>query len=210
MTRTSALLALALLSAPRLPAQAPVASVHLGLALEQTRREPPGASESLRGMVYGGDARIGIGHAFIRGGYAEGRLLSSGSGGGGRNIAEGVLEVGVRPFPGIEFGFGPFVRALSSDSVTERWVVWRLGAHGELPLYGDRLVCDVAFWEGVTARAEPVNATGTSAGGAAGVTYRIPGGRYAFRLAYRVDEAPGGPAGGLAANEVAAEIQLTP
>ena len=208
--RLGAVFALLLFTTHRLAAQTAVASVRFGVALEQMRREPPGAAQLLRGAAYGGELRVGIGNFFIGGGYAEGRLSPSGSNIGGRDLVEGSLEAGIRPFPGVEFGFGPFVRTLATDSASERWVVWRLGGRGEVPLYGDRVTCTLAFWEGVAARTEPVGATGSSTGGAAGVAYRFPGGRYALRLTYQVDEAPGGPAGSLAANEVAAEFQLTP
>ncbi|HET7024849.1 MAG TPA: hypothetical protein VFI39_06585 [Gemmatimonadales bacterium] len=187
--RTFCIVVASALGATALAGQQSPGTVHGDAALVWSRNDSGGQSSIVRGFVAGGEARLPIGRLIVGGGYREGALQPVSGTSAGRDLAEGWLFLGGKPWHWLELTAGPFIRTYTVDLSTERWVLWQVRARAEAPIEGLRLTSYVEFWRAFGERAEPAIAAGRVQGGEAGVVWRALPNPIWLRLGYRVDDA---------------------
>ncbi|MGH7591957.1 MAG: hypothetical protein ACREL2_11030, partial [Gemmatimonadales bacterium] len=106
-----------------------------------------------------------------------------------RDLAEGWLFLGGKPWSWLELTAGPFIRTYTVDLSTERWVLWQVRARAEAPIEELHLTSYIELWRAFGERAEPAIAAGRVQGGEAGIVWRAVPGPVWLRLGYRVDDA---------------------
>jgi hypothetical protein len=186
-----ALAALAASLAPRLaPAQGePTVALRADAGVLWIHSDTGVARGAMRGPAIAAEARVYVSSLMVGGGLLESRLQPLVGPGGQRDLVQGTLFVGARPWPWLELSAGPVVRAYVTDSASERWVLWQARARVEAPIVAGSLASYAELWRTLASDVSLGPGAGRVQGGEAGVLYQPPQTRFWLRLAYRVDDA---------------------
>lgn len=189
-------------------AQAPSASLRFDAASTSIRADA--ADSRSTGAWYGGEGMLVLSRLFLTAGYGEADLHPDRGPGGVTHLVEGGIEVGARPWPWFAVSAGPFARALTGDSGTQRQVLWWLKGRVEMPIIHERLSSYVELWQALAQRADPSGAGGSAHGGSAGLALHLTQ-LLALHLGYRIEEAPSGNgAGNQTVEAVTLGVQVSP
>jgi hypothetical protein len=136
------------------------------------------------GFSVGVDGAVRRGRLTLLAGYAEGPI---GTRAARMVLAEGWAGAQLQLVPALAIRAGPVVRVLVADSLTLRWVHWRVVGRVTAPLTPTELFAYGEGWAGAGARSGIPEARSSGVGGTVGVGWRI--GRGSLRVEYAVDEA---------------------
>jgi hypothetical protein len=179
-------------ASPFLPlgAQQPALSGAVGAAIARLHTAPGTTAGVLSGPAFAAEGRVGLGGGRLELGvdYVGGRLR--GNGVPSRDLVEGRVFAGVKPWPWLAVSLGPHVRAYVTDAATERWVFWQARARAQAPLADPSLGTYVEVWRALSST--------INQGGEAGLLFRPGRSAMWARLSYRVDAVTlrGGGGGG--------------
>jgi hypothetical protein len=152
------------------------------------RSASPTSRDEVRGLLFGGEGRLGVEFLSLRLGYAQGTVEDD-PGPARALFVEGFALLGVEPAPGLELTIGPHIRSRLVDGIRQRLVVWRLRGRFEGPILSPMVH---GYVEATAGRPDRTLAGFTSWwGGAVGLVIRPGDGRIGLGASYAIDEARG-------------------
>lgn len=155
------------------------------------------------GFSAGVDGALRRGRLTLLAGYAEGPV-------GPRSrrmvYGEGWAGAQYQVVPAFALRAGPVARVLVADSLTLRWVHWRLAGRFTAPLSVDDLFAYGETWAATGARSGIPDRRSMATGGTVGLGWRIA--RGVLRLEYAVDEARVGGADRLTIERLSVNFDL--
>jgi hypothetical protein len=156
------------------------------------------------GFSVGVDGALRRGPVSLLAGYAEGPV---GPRAERMVFGDGWAGVQYQVAPAFAVRAGPVVRVLIADSLTLRWVHWRVAGRVTAPLSFRDLSVYGEGWAGTGARSALTTGASTAVGGVVGVEWRID--RGALRVEYTLDEARRSTADRLTIERLALILDLT-
>lgn len=147
------------------------------------------AREALSGTVFGGEARVNLWRVVLEAGYAQGRVQPDSAGPVRRDVVDGRLFLGNRPWRGLSLKVGPHARAYLTNSGTQRWFFWEARLRGERPIVGTTVRGYAEIWHALTGSVNVVEAFDGAQGGEAGMVVTPPRSPAWGRLAYGIERA---------------------
>lgn len=172
------------------------------VAAQEPRLEIGGASASLRvhtnigatrealsGTILAGEGRLTLWRLVLDVGYAQGRVTPDTAGPMSRDVVEGRLLLGTRPWRGLAIKAGPHVRAFVSSAGTQRFLFFEARLRGERPIVGATVHGYAELWRVVSGTVNVVEQFDGGQGGEAGMIVRLPRAPLWARLAYGIERA---------------------
>jgi hypothetical protein len=194
--RTAVLLGgLACVALPGTAQQRPDLTVAAGAAVVRLQRDLATGSALLEGPGFAAAGAVRLHGLAVGVEYLGGHLTPGGSGPAARDVVEGRVFLAASPWPWLVLSLGPQVRALVTDSTTERSVFWQARARAQGPLVGPRLASYVELWRAFASATNLGAPLGRAQGGEAGLLFQPERSLVALRLSYRVDDAAIGGGG---------------
>lgn len=150
-------------------------------------RSTIGASrEALSGTALGMEGRADLWGVILEVGYLQGRVKPDSGSPLPRDVVEGRLLVGNRPWRGLTFKAGPHIRSYLTTSGTQRWFFWEARVRGERPIVASvRGYAEI--WRVLSGDVNVVEGFDGGQGGEAGMLVRLPGSAVWGRLAYGIE-----------------------
>jgi hypothetical protein len=156
------------------------------------------------GFNLGIDGALRRGPLTLLAGYSEGPV---GPRGARMVFGEGWAAAQVQVVPAFAVRAGPVVRVLVADSLTVRWVHWRVVGRVTAPLSARDLFVTGEGWAGSGTRSGIPSRGSTAVGGSVGMEWRNE--RGALRVEYALDEARRSTAERLTIERLAFILDLT-
>ena len=165
--------------------------VDVGLARPRFTATSPTGTEQLSGLFAHARVRVRLQPVSVDVSYAQGRVSADAGSAAARTFVDGSVFAVYRPptVSWLTLRAGPHLRAYSAPGGTERWVLWELHAHGEMPIVADELT---TYAEGWIAPAASVNLDAGAAGAKGaevGVMLHLPRSPLWARLSFVADQA---------------------
>ena len=104
---------------------------------------------------------------------------------GSNGLVEGALSLRVRATPWLRMQLGPHARHFDA----ERWVTWRLGARGDVPLAGSGVRGYAMLWRALALDVNLPSGSGSAHGGELGVRTDALLRPFWLAMAYGIDQA---------------------
>ena len=147
------------------------------------------AREALSGALLGGEGRVNVWRVVVDVGYAQGSVSPDSAGPVSRDVVEGRLLVGNRPWRGLTLKMGPHARAYLTNSGTQRWFFWEARLHGERPIVSPTVRAYAEIWRALSGSVNVLESFDHGQGGEAGMLVNLPGKPVWGRLAYGIERA---------------------
>lgn len=169
--------------------------VSAGAATARLARTGPGAGSPLRGIGFGGDARIGR-RVSLELGYLQASLSPDSGTAGSRDWVDARAMASVRVLPWLSLKAGPHLVGFVTPAGTERWLRWEGRVRAEPNVVDEQLRAHVEVWAAASTDVNVGSGSAGARGGEAGLTLRLPRSPLAVRLAYAIDRGELGNSGG--------------
>lgn len=141
------------------------------------------------GSAFLGEGTLAIGRFQLGVSYLQGTLNPDGGSTAPRDLVEGTVLVGVRPFDWLTLETGPHARAYTSPRITERWLFWELRARAATAFVGSAVQGYAELWRVVSADVNVPETFDHAQGGEAGIVVRLARAPLEVRVGYRIDHA---------------------
>lgn len=165
-------LALAVIRGPAAAAQV---RYSVGGTVSLVRLQSGPAPVEIRGTAISGSARLSLWRIELETGYLEGKLRPNAGLTGSRDLVEGRLMLGVRPFPWLVMKVGPHARGYIRGGFTEQWIQWEARGRVEGSLATRHIRTHLELWRAMDGSVtNGAGAFGTGHGGEAGLGIRFP------------------------------------
>jgi hypothetical protein len=160
----------------------------VGSSLLRVRSTVGAAEEVLSGTLMGGEARVEGWGLALDIAYAQGDVTPDSGTPAARDVIEGRILLGNRPWRGLSVKAGPHVRSYVTASGTQRWFFWEARLRGEGTIVG-RVQVYAEIWRVLSGNVNVVEAFDGGQGGEAGLLLRLPRSPFWGRLAYGIERA---------------------
>jgi hypothetical protein len=183
-------LALALGVRPPLPLAAQVPSRFsggLGVQGLHVLTEVGPQVQRLSGTMLGGEGRLRFGPVRIHAEYWQGTVDPDSGAATSRDVVEGQLLLGVRPWAWLTLRVGPHARAYVTPAGTQRWLMWETQIRLEPVLVPGRVHGYLDVWRVAGASVNVPEAFSDGAGGAAGMVVQLARSPLWGRLGYGIE-----------------------
>ena len=144
--------------------------------------------ETLSGAVMGVEGRVQRWGVALEFAYAQGRVDPDSGTTVARDVVEGRLLVGNRPWRGLSLKAGPHIRSYVTTSGTQRWFFWEARLRGERTIVGTVQVYG-EVWRVLSGDVNVLEPFTGGQGGEVGMLVTLPRSPVWGRLAYGIEHA---------------------
>jgi hypothetical protein len=159
------------------------------LVTARVRSQGQAGTDQFTGAAFLGEGTLAIGRFRIGVSYLQGTLNPDGGSAAPRDLVEGSVLLGVRPFTWLTLETGPHARAYTLTNVTERWLFWELRARAATAFVGSAVQGYAQLWRAVSADVNVPETFDHAQGGEAGIVLRLARAPLEARVGYRIDHA---------------------
>ena len=186
--KTALGLLIAAFAAGSLDAQTLRPLLHADVVTTRLHSERPSDIEEFTGSSFRGTGALTYGRLQLLVSYLQGSLDPDAGTGSSRDLAEGTVFVGARPFTWLTVEAGPHARAYTlAGGTTQRWVFWELRARGTAAFVGSAVHGYAELWRALSADVNVSESFDHAEGGEAGMILRLARSPLEARVAYRID-----------------------
>lgn len=171
-----------------LPASVAAQTLAGGVSTSMLRvRSTIGATEeALSGTVMGIEGRVELWVVGIDVAYAQGKVDPDSGTPAARDVVEGRVLIGNRPWNGLSLKAGPHIRSYVTASGTQRWLFWEARLRAEGTIVGTMHVY-AEVWRMLSGDVNVLEAFDGGQGGEAGLVVALPRSPFWGRLAYGIE-----------------------
>jgi len=158
----------------------------VGSTMLRVRSTVGATEEVLSGTLMGVEGRVERWGLALDVAYAQGSVEPDSGTPAARDVVEGRILFGNRPWRGLSVKAGPHIRSYVTTSGTQRWFFWEARLRGEGTIVG-RVQVYAEIWRVLSGDVNVAESFDGGQGGEAGMVVTLPRSPFWGRLAYGIE-----------------------